>query len=178
MYFFILSAVLAIISAIIRFVYMAYKGEGAIETCFSEAGCTFFIVLLAGCVLSLPANLISSAINADELYKTETYPITKIEGYDKYAYITPTSSQSNFAKINLTYISDDQPVNINDTLSGIKIHDLEQNEKPCVVIKHYKTAKSNWTLFNWNTKHQEVHINSDQIGIIYEKQKKVKVEQE
>lgn len=169
MYIFLILGAIALGGSIVAL--FASPRHKELEYMMSTSG----IILFIGGFLSLILNVIIAANTEQVVVSTSIYPIAKIEGYEKYAFV---KHNNQFTDISLTYISEDQPVSITDRLYSVKIYDLEPGEKPSVVIKQSKIIDSNWTLFSWDTKSQEIHINQDQIGVIYEKQKKPKVEKE
>lgn len=165
---YILAAIVVTLTVIALFTSPSYKTMEYTLT-------TFFSTLFIGCIVNLLINIVIASNSEQELYSTEVYPIAKIEGYEKYAFVKHNGQSTD---INLTYIDEDQPVSITERLYSVKIYDLEPNEKPSVVFKYYRLKDTNWTFCTWNDKIRELHINQDQIGVIYEKQKKPKIEKE
>lgn len=175
---FIIAGILSFTIAGVVTAVTYFKEGYSVDDSFSKGLIAFISSCFFGALISLILNLIVSMNLSEDLIKTESFPITKIEGYDKYAYVKASSDRPGSPFINLTYINDDQPVGMNESITGIKVYDLEPGEKPCVVFKHYRDVESNWTFFRMSYTTSELHLNQDQIGIIYEKQKQPKVEQE
>jgi len=133
----------------------------------------FFTTFFVGGIISLLASLVINLCILDERSSRNrggtllsTYNNQLIKTEDSFAFI-------NRDKLSCVYSTGKEPTQFKEYLFALKLIPLKEGEVNPYIVRLLYSSDSHWTLFDSETYRYDVHINQDQIKMIYDKEEKV-----